>query len=303
MVVKFTIANSDQNRTKKRALPVPAPQYEGFVTTVYTDLTNSPSSPSSGLLATIRLTVMALALVFIIPLQGFLLLFPAAIRDFAPKHFHRFCCWLFGVKLEITGEITREKEVIYVTNHSSYLDIVILGSRIKGVFISRREVASWPVFGLMAKLQRSMFLERKSTASERGNSAITERMAAGDNLIMFAEATTTDGGRLAPFKSALMQAAMAGGENSSIKIQPVTLTYTRLNGAVMGRSLRPLVTWYGDMTMYKHLFVMAGLGKITVQLKFHPILAAKDFSDRKELSKACRTMIQDGLVKSITGRD
>ena len=155
----------------------------------------------------------------------------------------------------------------------------------------------------MAKLQRSLFLERKSTASSRGVNEIKARMAAGDNPIMFIEATTTDGGRLAPFKSALLQVAMDGGEDSAVKIQPITVTYTRLNGTVLGRSLRPLLSWYGDMTMYRHLFVMAGLGRITVELKFHPVVAARDFKNRKELSQSCYDQIQDGLVKSITGRE
>ncbi|MDI9408866.1 MAG: lysophospholipid acyltransferase family protein [Candidatus Pacebacteria bacterium] len=303
MVDRFTITSTDKKQIKGRSLPISVSHNDGFVTSAYRDRMGSLGSPSSPVLAAIRLTVMALSLLLIIPTQRLLLLLPPPIRDFAPKHFHRFSCWLFGLRLEVSGEPTRESQVIFVTNHSSYLDILVLGSRVKGVFISRSEVASWPIFGMMAKLQRSMFLERKSTASGRGNNAIIERMNMGDNLIMFAEATTTDGGRLAPFKSALMQAAMAGGENSEVKIQPITLTYTRLNGTVMGRSLRPLVAWFGDMTMFKHLFVMAGLGKITVELKFHPLLAAKDFKDRKELSRACRAFIEDGLVKSITGRE
>ncbi|MCX8502088.1 MAG: lysophospholipid acyltransferase family protein [Alphaproteobacteria bacterium] len=302
MTVSQLIAPQATATIHERQNPVKHEEYEGFVTSAYPHRFKSPKSPSSKILASVRLLVIVVTILVLFPCQALLLLLPPPVRDLLPKHFHRFVAWVLGLQIVVSGEVAQGSQLLYVTNHASYLDIIVLGSRIKGVFISRSEVADWPIFGLLAKLQRSMFLERKSSASERGVKEIRQRMTAGDNPIMFVEATTTDGGRLAPFKSALLQVAMDGGDDSAVKVQPITITYTRLNGAVLGRSLRPLLSWYGDMTMYRHLFAMAGLGRITVELKFHPVLAASDFKNRKELSQSCFDLIQDGLLKSITGR-
>ncbi|MBV8935825.1 MAG: 1-acyl-sn-glycerol-3-phosphate acyltransferase, partial [Alphaproteobacteria bacterium] len=120
-----------------------------------------------------------------------------------PVFYHRWCCWILGFRIRVIGKPTSKRPVLYAANHISYTDITVLGSVIPGSFIAKSEIARWPFFGWLAKLQRSVFVDRqvRSTAAQRD--AIGKRLAAGDALILFPEATSGDGNRVLPFKSAL----------------------------------------------------------------------------------------------------
>ena len=127
-----------------------------------------------------------------------------------PVFYHRWCCRILGFRIRVIGTPTAERPVLFAANHISYTDITILGSVIPGSFIAKAEVAKWPFFGWLAKLQRSVFVDRqvRSTATQRD--AIGDRLAAGDALILFPEGTSGDGNRVLPFKSALFAAAQQG---------------------------------------------------------------------------------------------
>jgi len=105
------------------------------------------------------------------------------------------------------------------------------------------------VFGWLARLQRTVFVDRRirSTATQRDE--ISQRFAAGDALILFPEGTSGDGNRILPFKTALFGAAAQRGRIEPVVVQPVSLAYTRLDGIPIGRAYRPFVAWYGAMDL------------------------------------------------------
>src|SRR5439155_9057911 len=107
------------------------------------------------------------------------------------------------------------------------------------------------LFGWLAKLQRSVFINRqvRSTADQRDSSAA--RLAAGEALILFPEGTSGDGVRLLPFKSALFSVADHAA-SGPVTVQPVSIAYTRLDGIPLGRALRPFFAWYGSMSLAPH---------------------------------------------------
>ena len=86
-----------------------------------------------------------------------------------PAFYHRWCCRILGFRVRLIGGPTAERPVLFVANHVSYTDITILGSLIAGSFIAKAEVARWPFFGWLAKLQRTVFVDRqvRSTATQR----------------------------------------------------------------------------------------------------------------------------------------
>src|SRR5256714_15267935 len=145
------------------------------------------------------------------------------------------------------------RPVLFPANPVSYLDITIFSSLIAGSFVAKREVAGWPLFGWLAKLQRSVFIDRqvRSTADQRDS--IAGRLAAGDALILFPEGTSGDGNRVLPFKSALFSVADQPA-TGPVTVQPVSIAYTRLNSMPIGRRYRPLFAWYGAMPMAPHLW-------------------------------------------------
>ena len=219
-----------------------------------------------------------------------------------PVWYHRQCCRLLGIRIERRGRQSRTNPTLFASNHVSYLDILVLGSLIPGSFVAKAEVRSWPLFGWLARLQRSVFVDRRPSKTANQRDEIVIRLEAGDNLIIFPEGTSGDGNRVLPFKSALMSVAASDPNGKPLAVQPVTIAYTRLDGLPLGRSLRPFFAWYGDMDLAPHLWHLAGLGRLTVVVHFHPIVTLAELGSRKALAVHCGDRVQDGLAAALSGR-
>jgi 1-acyl-sn-glycerol-3-phosphate acyltransferase len=179
---------------------------------------------------------------------------------------------------------------------------MILGSMITGSFIAKSEVKNWPFFGLLARLQRTVFVDRRVRNTSTQREAISERLAVGDDLILFPEGTSGDGNRTLPFKTALFSAAATRGRVGPVLVQPVSLAYTRLDGIPIGRAYRPLIAWYGAMDMATHLWGMIGLGTVEVVVQFHPPTVLADCGSRKALAGYCYARIASGVASALFGR-
>ncbi len=225
-----------------------------------------------------------------------------------------FRCWYYrvlrrilGLRVVVRGRQSTVKPHLVVSNHISYYDIVTLGSLIAGDFIAKAEIARWPVFGLMAKAGRSVFIDRARSATDSARDQIQQRLDDGDTLIMFPESTSGDGNRMKPFKSALFtvaerRVADGKGQLHNIAVQPVSIAYTRLNGLPLGVGWRPYVAWYGDMEMVPHLWFLAKLGKLTVEVTFHQPVTLSDFTNRKALAAHCDKVVRNGMASLLAGR-
>jgi 1-acyl-sn-glycerol-3-phosphate acyltransferase len=170
-------------------------------------------------------------------------------------------------------------------------------------FVSKAEVARWPLFGSLARLQRSVFVERhRRSATGETRDVIRERLLDGDTLLLFPEGTSHDGNTVLPFKSALLGAAearLAGGQH--VKVQPVSTAFTGLHGLPMGRENRPLFAWYGDMEMVPHLWEALLAGPLDVVVQFHQPLSL-DVMDRKTLARRAEEMVREGQAEALAGR-
>ena len=230
------------------------------------------------------------------------------LASVVPVIYHRICCWLLDIRIEARGTMSAAKPTLFVCNHSSYLDISVLGSLIQGSFVAKSDVADWPFFGFLAKLQRTVFVDRqRRTTTHEQRDQLAQRLDAGDNLILFPEGTSNDGNRTLPFRSALFGVAERSGEDGGsapapLTIQPVSIAYVRLNGMPVGRSLRPFLAWYGDMELVDHLWHVAGLGRITVAVEFHPPVTLAQFGSRKALSEHCQRAVAEGVAIALAGR-
>jgi len=192
--------------------------------------------------------------------------------------------------------------VLFVANHVSYLDIIVLGSLLRAFFVAKGEVAGWPGFGFLARIARTVFVDRRPGASARERDAIRHRLAAGDSLILFAEGTSTDGNRVLPFKSALFSAADQAGDVAAPAVQPVSIAYTRLDGLPLCRAFRPFLAWYGDMTLAGHLLSALGLGRVTIEVMFHPPTTLAERGSRKDLAQHCHAAVAGGVTGMLAGR-
>lgn len=257
----------------------------------------------SPVLATIRLTLYLLFTLPLMPVQWVALRTSPRLAVALPLFYHRICLRILGMRVERHGAGNGRHPTLFVVNHCSYLDIAVLGSLIGGSFVAKAEVAGWPLFGWLAKLQRTVFVDRQRRAGVSGQrDEIANRLEAGDDLILFPEGTSSDGNRILPFKTALFAVAERRVAGRPLVVQPVTIAYVRLDGIPLGHGLRPFYAWYGDMDLGGHLWKAAGLGDCTVAVEFHPPVTIDDFGSRKALAAHCRAEIVAGMDRALAGR-
>lgn len=238
----------------------------------------------------------------LMPLQAMLLLLRSPLQRRLPLFYHGWTTRLLGFDISVTGTPSPQRPTLFVANHVSFLDIEILGSLLEASFISKADVAKWPLFGWLAKLQRTVFVDRRVSSTHRQRDAIRERLDEDDNLILFPEGTTGDGNRALPFKSALFSVANYTGTHGPLAVQPVSIAYVRLDGMPLGRAYRPFVAWYGDMAFAPHLWTLLGLGVIGVEVVFHPPVTLPEFPSRKALAEHCYKVVAAGVASAIAGR-
>jgi len=259
-------------------------------------------SLGSPLRALSRVSAYGIFTVALIPIQAVLVLTGWRARVSLPVWYHRRCCRLLGIRAVRRGKPVQDGPVLFVSNHCSYLDITVLGSLVPASFVAKTEVARWPLFGALAKLQRSVFVDRKSFRAVKHRDEMSARLEAGDSLILFPEGTSSDGNRVLPFKSSLLSVAELEPGGQPLTVQPVSIAYTMLDGLPMGRYLRPFFAWYGDMDMVSHLWQWAGLGRLTVVVRFHEPVTLARFGSRKILSEHCYAVVSRGMSEALAGR-
>jgi 1-acyl-sn-glycerol-3-phosphate acyltransferase len=252
----------------------------------------------SRLRATIVLLSFAGLTIPLMPVQQFFVWFWPRMAGRFPMYYHRLVLRILGVRVQIDGEVLKNGPAIFAANHVSWLDIVILSAVAPVSFIAKRDVNAWPLFGALARLQRTVFVDRDrrhTTGASRDE--MHERLKAGDMLVLFAEGTSGDGARVMPFKSAFFAAA----EHPGVSVQPLSVVYTGHRNLPMTRRLRPLYAWYGDMAMPPHLWAAAAHGPIEVKVICHPPLTIADMGDRKSLAKHAERTVRQGLIHALHG--
>ncbi len=258
--------------------------------------------------ATFRLSLFVVLLLTMVPLQLLALVLDRRVAVGLPFFFHKLLCRALGVRLVIHGKRHKKGAVLFIANHSSWLDIPVMSAVIPGSFVAKSEIEGWPIFGFLAKLQRTVFVQREKRArTAESRDVLVDRLRGGDNLILFPEGTSSDGNRVLPFKSALFGAAeievpRRDGSLGPVVVQPVTVSYTKLQGMPIGRDYRPFFTWFGDMELAPHLVQALGFGPITAEIEFHAPLTVTEAGSRKALAKHCETVIRAGHARQIQGQ-
>jgi 1-acyl-sn-glycerol-3-phosphate acyltransferase len=253
------------------------------------------------------LAILAPITLFLIPAQWIAMKLRLPLRKRIPVFYHRLIARVAGIRVTVAGTPT-EGGVLLTPNHSGWLDIITLSSIRPVSFIAKHEIASWPLFGTLARLQEAIFVRRGEKSRVAGDRDIMrERLLAGDALVVFPEGTSTDGNRVRKFKSALFGAAeLPLGEDEQHhvthpRVQPVSIAYTRLYGIPMGHENRPFFAWYGDMDLAPHIWQAFKRGPIDVIVEFHPPLTVDQCGDRKALAAAAEEAVRRGLSRGLHG--
>mgnify|MGYP000558868950 CR=1 FL=1 len=185
---------------------------------------------------------------------------------------------------------------LVVLNHVSWLDIMVLSAVAPLSFVAKKEVASWPFFGSLARLQRTVFVDRdRRHATGNSRDEMRERLKAQDILVLFPEGTSSDGRQVLPFKSSFFAAADGGG----VLVQPVTLAYSGHWNLPMTRRLLPFYAWYGDMDLGPHLLGALRAGPMEVTVVCHRPLSLSGEMNRKALARHAEEQIRQGLTTAL----
>jgi len=247
--------------------------------------------------------VLTLVSLVLIPLQWVSVRFKLPTQRHLPKLWHRIATRLVGIKIRQIGTPADDRPLLIAANHASWVDITVIGSLLPLSFIAKSEVSGWPIFGLFAKLQRTVFVNRtKRTETGQVADAIAGRMAAGDAMVLFAEGTSNDGNCVLPFRSALLGAAtraVGGEETSKVWVQPLSVAYQGFYGLPMGRAHRPHVAWYGDMELAGHLWGIFSRGALDVIVRWGEPVQVDQETDRKALTRRLEADVRAMTVASL----
>ena len=287
--------------------PVDAPPRSTFDAQSMPDL--GPENPLvsrilDGLRVAVVIVLVALVALVGIPLQWLALALKLPFRRTLPTLFHRIVLALIGVRVSVEGAPAAGRPLLLLSNHSSWLDILVVGTLAPLFFVAKAEVSGWPVIGLMARLQRTVFVDRERRhATGTVNQEIAARLRDGDPVVLFAEGTSSDGNRVLPFRSALVGAVReAFATSGTVIVQPVSVAYVGLQGIPMGRAHRPVAAWCGDLDLAPHLFEVLRQGAIDVKVVFGAARELDGDHDRKLVTRACEDEVRALTEASLTGR-
>lgn len=234
----------------------------------------------------------------LMPLQQLLLWLSPTLSDRLPHWYHRQVARLLGIEINVSGPPPTRGPAFVIANHVSWLDIVILSAVAPVSFVAKQEIARWPFFGSLARLQRTVFVDRErrhSTGKERD--AISDRLKEGGMIALFPEGTSGDGRSVLPFRSSYFGAV----HDPNIPVIPVTLAYTKSWGLPLTPRDLPRYAWYGDMDLPPHLWNAVAHGPLTVEVIFHAPETLAHAKARKALSAATEQTIRESLVAALHG--
>jgi 1-acyl-sn-glycerol-3-phosphate acyltransferase len=241
--------------------------------------------------------LLLLLMLGLLPLQLIGILFDTRLQHIIPNLFHRTLRTIIGIRVHEVGQRSTERPLLILSNHVSWLDIIVITSVAPVVFVAKHEVANWPFFGWLAQLQRTIFIERERR-HKTGDAAreMAKRLTRGDNVVLFAEGTSSDGNRILPFRSALVGSvhhALGGSaHHASIAVQPLSLAYIGIGGVPTGRALRNKIAWYGDADLVSHIFGVLRTGAIDVTVSWGKPVSYDISADRKQIARDAETTVR-----------
>ncbi len=185
----------------------------------------------------------------------------------------------FGIRVRVNGQ--PPSSGLVVSNHLSYLDILIFSAAMPCFFVSKAEVRGWPYFGRAAEAGGTLFLDRERLASaNRVAELLTERLKLPVPVLLFPEGTSTDGSHVRRFHSRLIAPAIETGA----PITPAAARYIPRDG-----SAERELCWYGDAAFMPHLWKVLGMGGFAAELSFG---TPKVYSDRRVAASEMREAVE-----------
>lgn len=219
-------------------------------------------------------------------------------RDHVAQVCYKGILRIIGIRVQSHGELSAVRPLLLVSNHISYLDVLVLGSQGPIRFTPKSEIADWPLIGNICRLCECVFIDRRSEKVKHVGQDIRAALNKGELISVFPEATTGNGLHLLPFKSSVFGITETAGEGPEVHIQPAAVTYTHIRRLPIDFSQWPLIAWYGDMELLPHMWELLKLGNITAEITYLPAVTYAQFGDRKALAAHCHRSITQAIHAS-----
>lgn len=190
---------------------------------------------------------------------------------------------IMQVQVSVIGPVPAHG--LIASNHLSYLDILVLSAVAQCAFVSKSEVKSWPLVGWVASMTGAVFVDRgRRSQTQRAWPQMQERLLAGERLVLFPEATSSNGRQLLPFRSSLFEAAVAGAV-------PITASCIAYELAAGDGDPSLDVCYWGEMTMLPHLFKLLMKNNVRAMIRFAD--KPRIFADRKQAALEMQQQVQE----------
>jgi 1-acyl-sn-glycerol-3-phosphate acyltransferase len=242
----------------------------------------------------------------LVPAQLIAMAFDLRQQRTIPQLYNRLLCALIGVRIREVGARSAASPLLILSNHVSWLDICVISALSPVVFVAKSEVAGWPILGWLARLQRTVFINRKARhRTGEATAEIADRLLDGNAVVLFAEGTSSEGTRVLPFRSALVGAvhhALGDGtHHTHVNVQPMSIAYLRFGGVPIGRGLRERVAWYGDAELMPHLLQMLSFGAVDVTVSWGEVTAYDHSADRKTIARDAEQSVRRMTAAALRG--
>jgi lyso-ornithine lipid O-acyltransferase len=210
----------------------------------------------------------------------------------------RVCLRILGLNINLhrLSDDLHSKRGLLVSNHQSYLDVVIIASVFPTLFVAKTEVSRWPLFGWLSKLGGTIFVDREDPRSGvKCAYSVSRALRDGVNVQVFPEATTGDGSTVLPFNGLFFASAV----RSHAPVLPLTIKFQSVSGRPADREALDKVCWYGDMNFARHFWNLLNIESAEVSLMINEPINPSRAQLAKELAQAAR----DRIFRSFANAD
>jgi len=217
-----------------------------------------------------------------------------------PRLFHQLGAAFVGLRVTVIGQPVHDRPVLIVSNHISWTDIIAIGSVAPVTFVAKKDIETWGFVAFMAGLQKTLYVDRtRRTDARRTSSEMARRLADGGAVLLFAEGQSDIGTHVLPFRTALIGAAQHAMEEAGARdvvIQPLTISYTRLQGLPVSRNERSIIAWIKSKSVRENIREILHGGVREMTLAFGTPMPLAQDADRKKVSKAAEIEVRRMLV-------
>ncbi len=202
--------------------------------------------------------------------------------------FARCLLWLFNVRVEVINPPREEDVFLYVGNHMGFFDVLCLISVCPACFVTSREMQETPVLGAITDMGGCIYVERRNRTNILGElNVIAETLKNGQRVVLYPEATSTNGEQVLPFKKTLIMAAGV----ANVPLQPAVFNWKSIEGKPFSLSNRDSVCWYGDMSFLSAMWRHYQLKETVAEIEFLSPLIVKPEDDRAVVAAKAHSLI------------